>query len=139
MLELKKSAMVMISIFLLILLTSCNKAKNEEAVPQFLDVKLTVNPEKTNMNDPIQFEAKVTYGDKKVKNADEVEFEIWRAKDESHEKIEVKHDHDGIYTLKKDFSKEGTYYVISHVTAEGMHAMPKKEFVIGTPSEPEEN
>ena len=32
---------------------------------------------------------------------------------------------------------EGTYYIYAHVTAEKMHNMPKKEFVIGQPSEPE--
>ena len=42
-----------------------------------------------------------------------------------------------MYALEKSFSIEGTYYIYAHVTAENMHNMPKKEFVIGQPSEPE--
>jgi hypothetical protein len=67
-----------------------------------------------------------------------VKFEIWRAHDENHEKVEIKHAENGIYRLERTFEQEGTYYIISHVTARDMHNMPKKEFVIGTPSEPEE-
>ncbi|MFB6466151.1 FixH family protein [Cytobacillus sp. Hz8] len=135
---LKKSLIIVISIFTMILLASCNTAKSgDEEVPQFLDVKLAVNPEKAKIHQPVQFEAKVTYGDKLVRDADEVDFEIWRANEENHEKVKVKHDHDGIYSLRKTFDQEGTYYIISHVTARDMHSMPKKEFIIGKPSKPE--
>ena len=90
------------------------------------------------MNEPVTFAAKVMYGDKEVTDPDEVEFEIWRANDENHEKIQIEHAGNGVYELKKSFSVEGTYYVYAHVTAERMHSMPKKEFVIGQPSEPED-
>ena len=90
------------------------------------------------MNEPIIFEAKITQGDENVEDADEVTFEIWRSKDEKHEKIDVKHAEDGIYRLEKTFEQEGTYYIISHVTARDMHNMPKKEFVVGNASEPED-
>ena len=73
-----------------------------------------------------------------MEDADKVTFEIWRSKDEKHEKIDVTHAEDGIYRLEKSFQQEGTYYIISHVTARDMHNMPKKEFIIGTASEPED-
>ncbi|HAQ06973.1 MAG TPA: hypothetical protein DCR24_05390 [Bacillus bacterium] len=126
------SIMVIFSGFLTI---ACSQEVEEE--PQFLDVQLTINPEKGEVNEDISMEAKVTYGTEQVKDADEVKFEIWRANDEEHEKIVIDHSENGIYKLTKAFKEDGTYYVVAHVTARSMHYMPKKEFIIGKPSEPE--
>lgn len=119
------------------ILTACSQDE-DEVEPLFIEVDLSISPEKGEVHEPVTFEAKVTYGEENVTDADEVLFEIWRAHDENHEKIEVKHAEDGIYRLEQTFEQEGTYYIISHVTARDMHNMPKKEFVIGEPSEPEE-
>ncbi|EIJ78520.1 hypothetical protein PB1_13219 [Bacillus methanolicus PB1] len=136
-----KKAVLIFSIVFAFILAGCsnNNQKKTEEEPQFLDVKLSVNPEKANVNEPVTFEAKVTYGDEEVTDADDVKFEIWRAHDKNHEKIEVKHAENGIYRLEKSFDREGTYYIVSHVTARNMHNMPKAEFVVGRPSEPEED
>jgi hypothetical protein len=137
----KKFKILSILILALLIVSACgnkdnqNQADNE--LPEFVEVKLTVTPEHGQVNEPIIFEAKVTQGEEDVEDADEVKFEIWRAKDENHEKVEVQHAEDGIYRLEMSFAQEGTYYIISHVTARDMHNMPKKEFVIGTASEPE--
>lgn len=128
-------------LFSVLLLTACgteSKSENEDEELAFLDVNLSINPDPAKVNEPVQFQAKVTYGDKPVKDADEVKFEIWRSLSDKHEKVEIKHSKDGIYELEKSFSEEGTYYIYAHVTAEGMHNMPKKEFVVGEPSAPEE-
>ncbi|WP_079509416.1 FixH family protein [Mesobacillus jeotgali] len=116
--------------------TACTKESAEEE-PQFLNVELTANPEKTEKNEEITFEAKVTYGSEEVEDAEEVKFEVWRSQAEKHEKIAAEHAGKGIYRLKKSFEEEGTYYIISHVTARRMHSMPKIEFIVGNPSEPE--
>lgn len=133
-----KKFMVMLMVILLGLYTSACSQEEAEEEPQFLDVQLTANPSKADVNEEITFEAKVTYGSEEVKDADEVKFEIWRSQAEEHEKIVVEHDENGIYRLKKSFTEEGTYYIISHVTARSMHNMPKIEFVVGKPSEPED-
>ena len=132
----KKSFILIFLLTTAIFVSACSQDSIDEE-PQFLDVQLTINPEKTEVNEPVIFEAKVTYGEDEVTDADEVKFEVWRAHDEEHEKIVVEHDKNGIYRLEKSFSEEGTYYVYAHVTARNMHNMPKKEFVIGKPSEPE--
>ncbi|MBS4216005.1 MULTISPECIES: FixH family protein [Neobacillus] len=137
----KKYLWCVLSILFLILAASCGKQENHNAAnkpPQIIEVALTIKPEKAEPNKPVIFEAKVTQGKEAVEDADEVTFEIWRSKDEKHEKINVKHAENGIYRLEKSFPTEGTYYVISHVTARDMHSMPKKDFVVGTPSEPED-
>ena len=112
------------------------KTVSKEELP-FLEVDLQIDPEQAEMGEEVIFTAHVTYDGKPVTDADEVEFEIWRSQSETHEKREVSHKKDGIYELGMDFTEEGTYYVYAHVTAKDMHNMPKKEFVIGKPSEPE--
>jgi len=137
----KKILFLSLMVLSVFIISACNNNEQEQAddkLPEFVEVKLSVTPEHGKANEPITFEAKVTQGDENVEDADEVKFEIWRAKDEKHEKIVVEHSEDGIYRLEKAFDQEGTYYIISHVTARDMHNMPKKEFVVGTASEPEE-
>jgi hypothetical protein len=138
----KKLSFLIIIIVSLLSISACNNnddiADKADEMPEFVEVALTVSPQPGNANEPITFEAKVTQGDENVEDADKVTFEIWRAKDEKHEKIEVKHAEDGIYRLEKSFAQEGTYYIISHVSARDMHNMPKKEFIVGTASEPED-
>jgi hypothetical protein len=126
-------------LLLLFGLAACSDNNAVEEEPQFLDVELSINPDKAEVNEPVVFEAKVTYGEEEVTDADEVKFEIWRANDEEHEKILVEDAENGVYRLEKSFAEEGTYYIYSHVTARRMHNMPKKEFIIGKPSEPEED
>jgi hypothetical protein len=138
----KKILVLSFMVLSVFIISACNNKEQQEQaddkLPEFVEVNLSVTPEHGKANEPIIFEAKVTQGEENVEDADEVKFEIWRAKDEKHEKIEVEHSEDGIYRLEKAFEQEGTYYIISHVTARDMHIMPKKEFVVGTASEPED-
>ncbi|MEH7181130.1 FixH family protein [Neobacillus vireti] len=139
----KKFIFVSLSILLLLVLSACNNnSKNNDnkgdELPEFVEVELRISPETGQVNEPISIEAKVTQGEENVEDADKVTFEIWRSKDEKHEKIDVSHVENGIYRLEKSFQQEGTYYIIAHVTARDMHNMPKKEFIVGTASEPED-
>jgi hypothetical protein len=138
----KKILFLSLMFLSVLIISACNnndqQEQADEKLPEFVEVELSVTPEHGKANEPIIFEAKITQGDENVEDADEVKFEIWRAKDENHEKIIVEHSEDGIYRLEKSFAQDGTYYIISHVTARDMHNMPKKVFVIGSPSEPED-
>lgn len=134
----KKIGLGLLAFLCMWILASCSSQKDEQnLMPKMLDVKLSITPEKGKVNQPVTFNAMVTQGKEKVNDADEVTFEIWRSMDPNHDKIDVKKGKDGVYSLSKTFQQDGTYYVISHVTARGMHNMPKKEFVIGQPSEEE--
>ncbi|ULT55298.1 FixH family protein [Neobacillus drentensis] len=134
----KKLVLMFIVTLFLGLVVSCSKQEDRTGdMPKMVDVNLSVNPNPGEPNKPITFEAKVTQGKEKINDA-EVTFEVWRSKDTKHEKIAVKHSEDGVYRLEKTFQQEGTYYIISHVTARDMHNMPKKEFTVGAPSEKED-
>lgn len=135
----KKVVYLFMLIMLIFTVTGCSwyKMSNSDEEVKWLDVKLTISPEKPQPNEEVTFVANVTYGDEAITDADDVTFEIWRAHDEKHQKFTIKEATDKSYQYKMSFDREGTYYVIAHVLAEGMHNMPKKEFVVGTPSEPE--
>jgi len=136
--KVKKSVLLLLVILSLGLAVSCSKQEENTAMPKMVEVNLKVSPNPGEPNKPIIFEAKVTQGKEKINDAD-VSFEIWRSKDPNHEKIAITHAKDGVYRLEKIFKQEGTYYIISHVTARDMHNMPKKEFTVGAPSEKEDS
>lgn len=120
-------------------LQACQPVDREQSAElNYLNVDLDIDPEKGESGDKITFTAFVTYGDEPVENAREVVFEIWRAHDPKHEQIHAEHSGGGVYRIEKEFKREGTYYVIAHVTARDMHTMPRKEFVIGKESKPED-
>jgi ABC-type glycerol-3-phosphate transport system substrate-binding protein len=136
----KKMRLIFISFVSVLVLASCSSQKEKQStMPKMLDVNLAISPQKAVVNQSITFEATVTQGKERVNDADEVTFEIWRSKDPNHERIDIKKGKNGVYSLTKTFQQDGTYYVISHITARGLHNMPKKEFVIGQPSEEEKS
>jgi len=120
----------------LVFLAACgdneiNQSQNKEEEIYPLEVVLQM-PEKAEANESISLKAIVTYGNEKVEDANEVQFEIWKeGNKESNNMIEASHVGDGIYEISYSFSEEGIYYVQSHVTAKDQHNMPKKQITIG--------
>lgn len=123
-------------IFIVILgtLVACSKDNEvitEVAPAEPLEVELTVT-ESAEINETVNMEALVTQGEEDVDDADEVVFEIWEEErqDES-EKIDSVNEKKGIYTAETAFDKDGTFYIQAHVTARGLHTMPKTTVIIG--------
>ena len=116
------------------ILGGCSKEETQDQLPEMLHVELQVLPNSAEVNETVTFQAKVTYGDEVVTDANDVSFEIGRIDQEETEKVEVTNGEGGLYQYEKNFSEEGTYYVYAHVTAKSMHTMPKKEFIIGSRS-----
>ena len=131
----KRKFGLLVGLFMLATMAACGKEEavkvDETGVPLPLDVKLTVT-EQVDVNGIIKMEAVVTQGDDKVDDADEVEFEVWEEgkKDESF-KVESTNDKDGLYTAETSFEHDGLFHVQVHVTARGLHTMPKKEVTVG--------
>lgn len=65
-----------------------------------------------------------------IKDAQEVEFEIWKDNQEKHETVKAKQAPSGEYYVERQFPEEGTYYVMYHVTARDVHNMQKKEIKV---------
>ena len=75
--------------FLLIalILAGCSKEETDNQLPKMLNVELHILPKSAEVNELVTFQAKVTYGDEIVTDADDVSFEIWRANQEENRKI----------------------------------------------------
>lgn len=112
---------------------------SEDDIPKPLDVELEVQ-ETADIGETVPFKATVTQGDEKIKDADEVEFEIWEeGKKEDSEMIKAKNNKDGTYEAEKSFDADGVYIVQVHVTARAMHSMPKKSVTVGEGAAEEED
>lgn len=72
------------------LLGACGSTQDQnngvsDKVPEVLEVELE-GPDTADVNEKVVFTALVTQGDEKVKDADEVEFEIWEEGKKKREK-----------------------------------------------------
>jgi hypothetical protein len=133
----KKIALLM-AVLLVAVLGACgNAGENEQnqEVPEFLEVEIKLPEENLEVGAEINLEAYVSQGGEGVEDADEVKFEVLKQGDSESEMLEGEHQGEGIYTAKKKFEAEGVYAVTAHVTARDMHNMPKKELIVGNPSE----
>lgn len=130
--SLKKKWILLLSVIIVVLgmTSACQSEAKHDEMEDMIDVKAKISSNPAKVNEPIIFEALVTQGDEKVTDAEMVDFEFYRKDGSDKEKLQVSHQKNGTYRLEKSFSQEGTYYFISHVTARGMHAMPKTEFKI---------
>ncbi|GAA0480205.1 hypothetical protein GCM10008986_00890 [Salinibacillus aidingensis] len=134
-----KKIILFSSFFLLILFfTGCGtqeekgtKSKTDDEQLQMIDVSLQL-PSSIQVNEEVPLKAAVTLGEEKVEDATYVKFEIWKkgSAEENHEKIKAEHKGDGVYSITKTFSESGTYNIIAHTQARGMHNMPKEEFTV---------
>lgn len=102
---------------------------------EMLEVEFDV-PETADVDEPVELEAYVTFGDEPVVDADEVEFEIWEMCDKDNSVSETPtNNKDGTYTLEYTFTEDGIYEMYAHTTAHAMHTMPKKEITVGSGGE----
>ena len=69
-----------------------------------------------------------------MEDAEEVKFEVWESGlREDGVMLDGLLTNDGIYEAEFTFNHDGVYYMFAHTTARGMHVMPKKELIVGTP------
>ena len=124
-------------LFIVILgtLVACAKEDDiptELAPPELLEVELTLTEESVEVGEKVGMEALVTQGDEKIEDADEVVYEIWEeGKQDESEKIDSVNEKKGIYTADTSFDHDGTFHIQVHVTARGLHTMPKKTVTVG--------
>ncbi|GAB3797665.1 FixH family protein [Virgibacillus kimchii] len=105
----------------LVILTACS-GNEDEAVEELdelesLEVEFEV-PETAEVGETILLKATVTYGDEKVDDADEVNFEYWEEGNEDESiTIESTNNEDGTYTAEVTFENDGVYSMYAHTTA----------------------
>ncbi|MBM7573530.1 FixH family protein [Aquibacillus albus] len=127
-----------ILLFTFLLLAACgqdNSSPNAEDSEPLATLAVDLQaPESLEVNEKATLQAIVTYGNEEVENAEEVEFEVWMDGEKGDsEMIKASHIGDGVYEIEYTFDSDGIYFVQSHVTAEGLHTMPKAEITVGQP------
>ncbi|RTE10994.1 FixH family protein [Paenibacillus whitsoniae] len=127
------------SLSLLFLLTACQNSDMSDmdmgdmqhGSMKMIDVELKVSPEAPKENEQVTLQATVTQEGVPVKKVSELTFEIWNESlSTPHEKVKAVKKEDGVYTIDKKFAAAGTYHVITHTTASGIHTMPAYEFKV---------
>lgn len=102
-------------------------------MPEIVEVVIT-SPDKFEIGVEIELSAQVKQGDEFINEAAEVKFEVWESGMRDHGIMaDGTLTQDGIYAVKHKFEHDGVYYMYAHTTARGMHVMPKKELIVGTP------
>lgn len=122
-----------------LLLSACttNSSQTNNETLKIVNAEIMI-PGKISIDKESVLGVKLTQGSENVDDADDVQFEVWKAgSKEVSELIEAQHEKNGIYNVKKTFKEDGIYYVQTHVTARDLHVMPKKPFIVGIATEEE--
>lgn len=128
-----------------------NTANDAPHMPQApIEVNFFTDPDSgVQAGETTELIAEVSQDGALVDDAELVRFEIWHEEQDQegnespnnsnhshggmdhyeteHEMLEAEHRGDGQYVLEYTFEKSGTYFVMYHVDARGMHAMTKHE------------
>ncbi|WP_163100663.1 FixH family protein [Peribacillus alkalitolerans] len=126
-----KKFSILLFVFLL-MMVGCTQTK-EDVVPtskavEMIDVTIQT-PTTVQTNEKVKIEALVTFANKNVNDASEVLFEIWKSGQDKRQMLDGRPLGKGIYSSETIFKEDGKYFIVAHVTARNMHAMPKKEVV----------
>jgi hypothetical protein len=131
----KNMLMLVIFIVTLAVLAGCGENSDESDELKMLEVDFEL-PDTADVDETIELKATVTYGNEKVIDADQMEFEYWEEgnRDDS-TFLQAENNGDGTYTAEVSFDKDGVFELYAHTTAEELHTMPKRSIVIGTGSD----
>ena len=121
---------------LLLFLAACTAGESGTGeVPEVVEADVQL-PVKMNPGEDYQLQVEVTQGGEPVEDADEVLFEMWNdSEGGGSSRVEAKHIGEGIYQVDENFEITGVYSVQTHITARGMHVMPKRQFQVGDVTE----
>lgn len=108
-----------------------NRMTLEPTVP--VQVEVLTEPAEIQVGQEVRIMAKVTQGEKLVDDAERVRFELWMEgqNEDEHVFMDGEHQGEGIYAITYTFQEPGTYYVIPHTDARGMHTMPTATLQVG--------
>lgn len=135
--KMKPNRAVWMYVFLLLaaaaLVAGCGQEKQpaERTIPEKLEVKFAAAPASPPAGAETTLSVAVEQGGKKVEDADEVKFEIWReGQTEAHTIVPANGAGEGRYEAAYRFEKSAVYYVMYHIDARGLHAMQKHKVIV---------
>ncbi|AEN88515.1 MULTISPECIES: FixH family protein [Priestia] len=118
----------MLLIILVIAMVGCSKGNEQKSqeVKGEIEVPQTINANKT-----VSIETLVTQGDKKIKNADDVQIQVEKEGYINQKMIPAKHQGNGTYSTDYTFKTDGKYTITAHVTIKGDMKMFTKKVTVG--------
>ncbi|KMY49955.1 FixH family protein [Peribacillus loiseleuriae] len=136
----RKCFFILLAFILVCIMSGCKTTSStSQEKMQVIEADILL-PDVVLLNQEYIFKVHVTQGSSNVDDAKDVQFEIWNATNtQDSEMLQAEFTGNGTYTVSKRFSKDGVYYVQTHVTARGLHVMPKKQLMVGDVSEEEIN
>lgn len=126
----RKITLTALALFSSIALVACNdnkekntdKIENQEVKTAVLKADLNV-PKKAEIGDKVEFQVKVTEGEKIITDASEVMFEVENDNTGSDKMLEAKVNKDNIYVAEMTIKEAGEYAITAHVTNGEAHEM----------------
>lgn len=127
-------------VILIMILAACGEDEadlDDELIP----LEVEFNPVETaDVDEVVELEAIVTYGDEFVDDAEYVDFEYWLGDDKDNSiTVEGENKGDGVYTAEVSFEEDGVYTVYAHTQAKDLHTMPKRLIAVGDAEVTEED
>jgi hypothetical protein len=117
---------------LMIAIVGCSKGNDSSSK----EVKGTIEvPESIQANEQVKLKVLVTQGDKKVENADDVQFQVEKEGYINQEMTKAPHEGKGVYSTDYTFKEDGEYMITAHVTVDGDMKMVTKKVEIGKSKE----
>ncbi|MBA9026564.1 FixH family protein [Peribacillus huizhouensis] len=134
----RKCFFILSAFILICIISGCNiTSSTSQEKMKVIEADILL-PDVVSLNQECIFKVHVTQGSSNVDDAQDVQFEIWNSTStQDSEMLQAKLIGNGTYTVSKQFSQDGIYYVQTHVTARGLHVMPKKQFMVGEVSKEE--
>src|SRR6478752_1456906 len=83
----------------------------------------------------VKLKVLVTQGDKKVENADDVQFQVEKEGYINQEMTKAPHEGKGVYSTDYTFKEDGEYMITAHVTVDGDMKMFTKKVEVGKSKE----
>lgn len=123
-------------------LSACSQTANTSGgTKQESAEELTVTimaPEKVPLNQETVLKVEVKQGQEPVKDAGDIQFEIWNVKNvDTAVNVVAAYEDKGVYSVKNTFKEDGIYFVRTHVIARNQHIMPKQRIIAGSVSDEE--
>lgn len=121
-------------VLLLSLLSACSlDEKAAELYKQETPLKLEIQtPDNFTAGEQETIRATLTQDGKPAVHADFVHFEIWKQDGTVRYGMEEAADEGGgVYSISKDFDKDGLYFVKVHAQQDDSLIMPQKQFIVG--------
>jgi hypothetical protein len=136
----RKSICISFILHVSLLLSACSLNQDvanlyKKEIP--LEVEIIL-PQSFSDNNQETIKATLTQDGKRITGADFVHFEIWKPDGSlKYGMEEAEEVGNGMYSITKEFDRNGLYYIKVHAGNNGSIIMPQKQFIIGELSESE--